>query len=121
MVTARVAAELGESSLAHELLAELEVRLNRFSDGMTAMHLRVDAIQRVLSDQTAGGLLGDPLTGRELEVLRMLQGSLNLHEISSHLFLSANTVKTHARAVYRKLGAHSRAEAVEIARRQSLI
>ena len=44
-----------------------------------------------------------------------------LNDIADELYLSSNTVKTHARAVYRKLGAHSRAEAVQIARRQSLI
>ena len=66
-------------------------------------------------------LVGEPLTERELDVLRMLQGSLSLHEIAVELYLSANTVKSHARAVYRKLGAHSRADAVRVARERSLV
>ena len=85
------------------------------------MQARVAEVQRLLRDEAAAEMLDEPLTGRELDVLRLLQGDLSLHEIAVELYLSFNTVKTHARAVYRKLGAHSRAEAVLIARRQSLI
>ena len=63
------------------------------------------------------GELGEPLTGRERDVLRLLQGPLSLGEIARELHLSFNTVKTHTQAVYRKLGAHSRPEAVSIGRR----
>ncbi|MCY4727431.1 helix-turn-helix transcriptional regulator [Nocardioides sp. STR2] len=66
-------------------------------------------------------MIGEPLTERELDVLRLLQGSMSLHEISVELYLSPNTVKSHARAVYRKLGAHSRADAVRRARHLTLI
>ena len=54
-------------------------------------------------------------------MLRLLQGSLSLAEIGRELFLSSNTVKTHAHAIYRKLDAHSRDEAVQTARRNLLI
>ena len=54
-------------------------------------------------------------------MLRLLQGSLTVGEISAQLYLSTNTVKTHAQAVYRKLGVHSRTEAVAVARRHQLI
>ena len=67
-----------------------------------------------------GGPL-EALTGRELDVLRLLPTPLSLGEISAALHLSANTVKTHAQAVYRKLGAHSRSEAVAIGRLHQLI
>ena len=49
-------------------------------------------------------------------MLRLLQGSLNLNEIAGELYVSHNTVKTHTLALYRKLGASSRAEAVRIGR-----
>jgi LuxR family maltose regulon positive regulatory protein len=52
------------------------------------------------------------MTGRELVVLRALRGPLTLREIADELHLSHNTVKTHVRAVFRKLGTHSRREAV---------
>jgi len=45
-------------------------------------------------------------------VLRMLGGTLSLREIGNELYVSANTVKTHTQAIYRKLGVSSRREAV---------
>jgi LuxR family maltose regulon positive regulatory protein len=56
----------------------------------------------------------DQLTDRELQVRRLLQGSFSLAEMAAELYVSSKTVKTHAKAVYRKLGARSRAEAVGI-------
>ena len=64
---------------------------------------------------------GEPLTERETEILRLLQSSLSLSEIASELFISPNTVKTHAKAVYRKLGVSSRDDAVRIGRHRSLV
>ena len=61
------------------------------------------------------------LTDRETDVLRLLQGSLNLNEIAGELYVSHNTVKTHTLALYRKLGARSRAEAVRIGRSRQLV
>jgi ATP/maltotriose-dependent transcriptional regulator MalT len=121
LVTARVAAEAGRFQMARDLLAELAPRTSRFSDGMTVMHERVDAVHRLLRDDVAAELLSEPLTGREQEVLELLNRGLSLNQIAVELYLSSNTVKTHARSVYRKLGAHSRAEALRIGRRQSLI
>jgi LuxR family transcriptional regulator, maltose regulon positive regulatory protein len=121
LITARVAAQSGRPELARELMTELSSRMGRYTDGMSVMHARVAEVQRLLSDDVADARFEEPLTGRELDVLRLLQGDLVLNDIALQLYLSSNTVKTHARAVYRKLGAHSRAEAVQIARRQSLI
>ena len=66
-------------------------------------------------------LLAEPLTDREEEVLRLLQGTLSLREIGQELFLSANTIKTHARAIYRKLGVSTRQEAVERGREMGIL
>lgn len=65
--------------------------------------------------------LPDPLTGRELEVLRLLPSHLTYKEIGERLFVSANTVKSHVKAVYRKLDAEHRNEAVERARALGLV
>ena len=65
--------------------------------------------------------LPEPLTSRELDVLRLLQSSSSLNALADELFVSPNTVKTHVQAVYRKLGATSRSEAVDIGRRRALI
>ncbi len=121
LVSARIAARLGHATLARDLLAELTQRMSAFTDGMTAMRARADAVRKLVNGLDALEVLGEPLTERELDVIRMMQGSLSLHEISVALYLSANTVKSHARSAYRKLGAHSRADAVRLARRQSLI
>lgn len=54
-----------------------------------------------------------PLTGQEQAVLRLLATNLSLREISQHMHLSRNTVKSHTRAIYRKLSATNRHEAVQ--------
>lgn len=61
------------------------------------------------------------LTERELQVLRgMSQGQSN-GEIGQELFLSEDTVKTHARRLFRKLGARDRAQAVAVGFRRGLV
>ena len=64
---------------------------------------------------------GEPLTHSETRVLRYLPTHMGTPEIAAELFLSANTVKTHLRHLYRKLGAHNRREAVQRARAIGLL
>jgi DNA-binding CsgD family transcriptional regulator len=64
---------------------------------------------------------GQPLTQSETRVLRYLPTHLGAPEIAAELYLSANTVRTHLRHLYRKLGAHSRHEAVQRARAIGLL
>jgi len=56
--------------------------------------------------------LVDPLSDRELEVLRLLATELSGPEIARHLVVSLNTVRTHTKNIYAKLGVTSRREAV---------
>ncbi len=63
----------------------------------------------------------EPLTVSETRVLRYLPTHMAAPEIAAELFLSANTVKTHLRHLYRKLGAHNRREAVQRARTIGLL
>lgn len=65
--------------------------------------------------------LVDPLSAREVTVLRYLCSRLTYQEIAAALFVSMNTLKTHVRAVYRKLGVVARADAVDTGRRLGLI
>jgi LuxR family maltose regulon positive regulatory protein len=65
--------------------------------------------------------LTDPLTQRELTILRLLTTSMSTGEIAAELCLSVNTVKTHLAAIYRKLLAGRRREAVQRARELELI
>jgi LuxR family transcriptional regulator, maltose regulon positive regulatory protein len=62
-----------------------------------------------------------PLTDSETRVLRYLPTHLTAHEIASELFLSVNTVSTHTRHLYAKLGVHNRHEAVDHARALGLL
>ncbi len=71
--------------------------------------------------RSAGRGLVEPLTGRELSVLRLLPTSLTPRQIGTELYLSLNTIKTHSRAIYRKLGVQTRHEAIEEARRRKLL
>jgi LuxR family maltose regulon positive regulatory protein len=65
--------------------------------------------------------LPDPLTQRELTILRLLATSMSTTEIADELCLSVNTVKTHLAAIYRKLPAGRRRDAVLRARELELI
>jgi len=65
--------------------------------------------------------LPDPLTQRELTILRFLATSMSTTEIADELCLSVNTVKTHLAAIYRKLPASRRRDAVLRARALELI
>ena len=65
--------------------------------------------------------LPDPLTQRELTILRFLGTSMSTAEIADELCLSVNTVKTHLAAIYRKLPATGRRDAVLRARELELI
>lgn len=56
--------------------------------------------------------LPKPLTGREMEVLQCLPTRLSTVEIGESLHISPNTVKTHLRSIYNKLGVKSRNEAI---------
>ena len=69
--------------------------------------------------RTSGG--DEALSDAELSVLRLLRSELSQREIAGELHLSFNTIKTHTRNIYRKLGVAERAEAISRARELSLI
>ena len=54
----------------------------------------------------------EPLTARELDVLEWLATPLTLRRIADELFVSYNTVRTHCRSIFRKLGVSNRYDAV---------
>ena len=63
----------------------------------------------------------EPLSARELEVLRLLDTELDGPEIARHLFVSLNTVRTHTKSIYTKLGVNSRRAAVRRGRELGLL
>jgi LuxR family maltose regulon positive regulatory protein len=105
--------DTGEHAEAAALLAEASDLLMAQPEGAHAQLARRDSLAGRLAARPAAKDLAEPLTEREEAVLRLLRGPLSLREIGQELFLSANTIKTHTRAIYRKLGVGTRAEAVE--------
>jgi LuxR family maltose regulon positive regulatory protein len=87
-------AELADSGRVAALVTEVEREL-------------AEARERAAS----GDMLGPP-SEAELAVLRLLASDLSIREIGGTLFVSANTVRSHTRALYRKLAVSSRADAV---------
>jgi len=65
--------------------------------------------------------LPEPLSERELEVLRLIASGKSNRRIASELFVSVGTVKTHINNLYRKLDAHSRTQALARARELKLL
>jgi LuxR family maltose regulon positive regulatory protein len=78
-------------------------------------------LEGVCQRPSAPAELAEALTERELRILRYLPTMLSNAEIGAEIFVSLNTVKTHLRSIYRKLGANGRAEAVEQARALGLL
>jgi LuxR family maltose regulon positive regulatory protein len=84
------------------------------------LHMLID----LLGGADPGAALGapvEPLSERELAVLRFLPTNLSAAEIGKELYLSVHTVKTHMRKLYAKLDAHTRAEAVQRGRALGLL
>lgn len=61
------------------------------------------------------------LTERQLEILRLLADGVTTDQTAAALFISATTVRTHVQHILRKLGAHSKLQAVAIARKNDLL
>jgi ATP/maltotriose-dependent transcriptional regulator MalT len=118
---------------AHALLVLAQVRVARSRLGPAARDLEracamiaefrdpgrlaamASAVEQDLTVARAGvgnGRLAENPSEAELAVLRCLATGLSRREIGAQLYISLNTVKTHSRELYRKLGATSRAEAV---------
>jgi LuxR family maltose regulon positive regulatory protein len=97
-------AAAGDGARAAALFAEAAALLDGCPDP-GALPARLAAARRSASE-------GEPLTEREREILRFLGSGLTEREIARELHLSFNTVHSHAKSLYRKLGVSSRAEAV---------
>jgi LuxR family maltose regulon positive regulatory protein len=98
--------------VAADLLDEAQELLASLPDGAEAQLARVKRLGQELAGRSGGPSL-EPLTEREVTVLRLLRGTLSLREIGHELHLSPNTIKTHTRLIYRKLGVSTRRQAVE--------
>ena len=118
IVIARALALLDDVAAARAQLAEAGRRLRQAGE---APLLR-SWLEQGWKEADAATLSGRwPLSPAELRLLRHLPTHLTFREIADESFVSANTVKTQARSIYRKLGVSSRAEAVATARTAGLL
>jgi LuxR family transcriptional regulator, maltose regulon positive regulatory protein len=108
-----VLVDLGDRPGAAELADEARAVLAVLPDGTEALRAKLAELDRRIAGRHRLVSLTEPLTDREVAVLRLLSGSLSLREIGQELYVSANTVKTHTQAIYRKLGVSTRHDAVE--------
>jgi LuxR family maltose regulon positive regulatory protein len=114
-----------EGVLLPFILVPVQPLLDRLRGRRTAH----PALRRAVLDVLAGSVPQggvpagniDELSEAELRVVRYLPTNLRTPEIASELFVSTNTVRTHLRHIYAKLGAHGRAEAVDRARQLGLL
>ncbi|MBN2004031.1 MAG: tetratricopeptide repeat protein [Anaerolineae bacterium] len=66
----------------------------------------------IATSATQSPAMFEPLSEREMQVLRLLTGSLSVTEIAETLFVSVSTTRSHVKSIYAKLDVHSRYEAV---------
>ena len=118
---ARTLLLLGDVHLAHAVVHEAVQYLALVPD----RHLldpRVSEIDAATAAETVPlGVMAAPVTPAELRVLRYLPTHLTFAAIADELFVSRNTVKTQAIAIYRKLGVSSRDRAVQTAQSLGLL
>jgi LuxR family maltose regulon positive regulatory protein len=118
---APVLAGLGDRTGATALVGEARQLLESLPDGADAQRTRLAQLEQRLAARPRPVVSGEPLTERERDVLRMLQGTLSLRGIGRELYLSPNTIKTHTRTLYRKLEVSDRQDAVARGRELGLI
>lgn len=117
----RLRTAMGERDNARALLEEGRLELASARDSGIMAERLIDAEQSLAATPARRVRSGEPLSERELAVLHLLATELTQREIGRELYLSLNTVKTHARNIFRKLEASSRDDAVMRARERGLL
>ncbi len=114
-------AALGDRGRAADLFDEAEQILASCPDPGVLPDRLAAARRAVGVGRPATGTVGAELSDRELTVLRLWSGGLSQREIGRELHLSFNTVHSHVKSIYRKLGVSSRADAIARARDERLL
>jgi LuxR family maltose regulon positive regulatory protein len=117
--------ELGDRHSARELVLEARGLLDHAPDPGTVVSRLLEQAERglrlVTQPHGTGITVGEELTAREQAVLSLLTSGLSAREIGDELGVSHNTIKTHTKSLYRKLGATGRREAVARGRQLGLL
>jgi LuxR family maltose regulon positive regulatory protein len=117
--------ELGDRRAARELVLEARELLSSAPEPGTRVPRLVakaeSGLRLVMRASGGRSAVTDELTAREQAVLILLPSGLSAREIGSELGISRDTIKTHTKSIYRKLGASSRRDAVVRARELGLL
>jgi len=119
VVTAPVAAALRGRRAAASLLSEARLLVGACPDA-GVLQARLAGAARAALPRPDVYRTGDELTARERTVLRLLARGKSKRQIADELGVSFNTVHSHTKSIYRKLGASSREEALERMRESGL-
>lgn len=111
LIQARTAMLLGDGATARILANEASRKMTPDLEGTLVESMLVDT-RAALKSMTIDSGSGAALTSAELRVMQFLPSHLSFPQIGERLFLSQNTVKTHALSIYRKFGVSSRTDAV---------
>lgn len=124
LVRAEILENLGDHQTAKAILEEAGTLVRGCADAGIVSTLLASAERSsgvAVTSRNEACIVGEELTPKELEVLRLLATRLSRREIGARLYVSLNTVKSHQRAVYRKLGVEHRSAAVSRARELGLL
>ncbi|GLE51725.1 LuxR C-terminal-related transcriptional regulator [Mycobacterium montefiorense] len=124
LVRAEIAEHLGDRQTAKSILQEAATMVRGCPDAGIASALLASAERSAgvtVTSRNERVEVGEELTPKEVEVLRLLATRLSRREIGERLYVSLNTVKTHQRAVYRKLRVEHRSAAVSRGRELGLL
>jgi LuxR family maltose regulon positive regulatory protein len=118
---ARVHLALTDLAGARTLMREIDDLLRR-RPGLGTLVVEAGALRAQLANERSSSVPGaSALTAAELRLLPLLPTHLSFPEIAQEMFLSRNTIKTEANAIYRKLGASTRSQAVARSRELGLL
>ncbi len=113
LLLSRARCRRGRLDGASSALAAARDELDELVDRAPLATLEAEVAQELAASRgRADGELGEKPSDAELAVLRLLGAELTTRQIGAELYLSPNTVRSHKRAIYRKLGVNARTEAV---------
>jgi LuxR family maltose regulon positive regulatory protein len=118
-----------EGEPMHQLLLDYQSTIKQRGNGEDKSWQRLIYIDRLLSafpqpapaGKSTPQILPEPLSERELDILRLIATGRSNQEIAEILVIAVSTVKTHINNLYGKLGTNRRTEAIAIAREQGLL
>lgn len=111
---------LGDDAQARQLISEADEAALDPTGRSPVLDAAREACRALLAERKAVAL-DEVLTSAELRVLQYLPTHLTVPQIAEEMFVSRHTVKTQVMAVYRKLGVHTRADAIAVARERGML